>query len=88
MTAPLVRNSATVGVRPLPLVKLVDSFEAQYEYVANEGSLFTFKTNLHAPRYRFAPAHHTMLCACFSSSCACVSAGCKLVTSVCPLCSQ
>ncbi|CAK0748120.1 hypothetical protein CVIRNUC_001815 [Coccomyxa viridis] len=48
----LYDRSAKVGVRPLPLVKLVDSFEAQYEYVANEGSLFTFKTNLHAPRYR------------------------------------
>ena len=44
--------SAKVGVRPLPLRKLVDNFEAQYEYVANEGTLFTLKTNLQAPRYR------------------------------------
>lgn len=58
--ASAVRHSAKVGVRPLPLIKLVDNFEAQYEYVANEGSLFTFKTNLRAPRYRSAPAHQTL----------------------------
>ena len=45
-------RSAKAGVRPLPLTKLIDNFKAQYEYVANEGSMFTFKTNLHAPRYR------------------------------------
>lgn len=45
--------SAKVGVRPLPLCKLVDNFEAQYEYVANAGTLFTLKTNLQAPRYRY-----------------------------------
>lgn len=44
--------SAPVGVRPLPLTKLVDDFAAQWEYVANEGTTFTFKTNLSAPRYR------------------------------------
>lgn len=36
----------------LPWVKLIDNFDAEYEYVTNEGTLFTFKTNLDAPRYR------------------------------------
>lgn len=33
-------------------MKLIDNFDAEYEYVTNEGTLFTFKTNLDAPRYR------------------------------------
>ena len=37
---------------PLPIVKLVDNFDAAYDYVANEGSVMTFQTNLSAPRYR------------------------------------
>uniref|UniRef100_A0A4W5M000 Prolyl endopeptidase n=1 Tax=Hucho hucho TaxID=62062 RepID=A0A4W5M000_9TELE len=36
----------------LPWVKLIDNFDAEYEYVTNEGTVFTFKTNLGAPRYR------------------------------------
>ena len=44
--------SAKSGVRPLPLSKLVDNFEGQYEYVANEGTIFTLRTNLYSPRYR------------------------------------
>ena len=44
------RRSA--DAQPLPVVKLVDSFDASYDYVANEGSVMTFQTNLNAPRYR------------------------------------
>lgn len=36
----------------LPWVKLIDNFDAEYEYVTNESTVFTFKTNLDAPRYR------------------------------------
>ena len=36
----------------LPFVKVVDNFDAEYDYVTNDGSVFTFKTNLNAPRYR------------------------------------
>lgn len=36
----------------LPWVKLIDNFDAEYEYVTNEDTVFTFKTNLEAPRYR------------------------------------
>ncbi|XP_076021491.1 prolyl endopeptidase isoform X2 [Genypterus blacodes] len=36
----------------LPWVKLIDNFDAEYEYVTNEDTVFTFKTNLDAPRYR------------------------------------
>jgi hypothetical protein len=37
---------------PLPIVKLVDNFEASWDYVANEGPVFTFHTNYKAPRNR------------------------------------
>lgn len=40
------------GSKKLPIVKLVDNFDASYDYVANDGDTFYFKTNLDAPRYR------------------------------------
>ncbi|KAL3505453.1 hypothetical protein ACH5RR_035294 [Cinchona calisaya] len=36
----------------LPFVKLVDNFDASYLDVANDGSVFTFRTNKDAPRYK------------------------------------
>lgn len=38
----------------LPWVKLVDSFEASYTYVANDETIFTFVTNKDAPNYKVA----------------------------------
>ncbi|XP_002733861.1 prolyl endopeptidase-like [Saccoglossus kowalevskii] len=46
-------KTLTDGIKGLiPWVKLVDNFDAEYEYIANEGTLFTFKTNLNSPRYK------------------------------------
>eukprot|EP01018_Ginkgo_biloba_P020109 Gb_09550 [translate_table: standard] len=36
----------------LPFCKLIDNFEAQYRLVVNNGTLFTFRTNKNAPRYK------------------------------------
>lgn len=36
----------------LPFVKLIDNFDAMYQDVANDGSVFTFLTNKNAPRYK------------------------------------
>ncbi|CAN0847761.1 Prolyl endopeptidase [Linum grandiflorum] len=36
----------------LPLTKLVDNLDAQYDAIANDGTLFTFMTNKDAPRYK------------------------------------
>ncbi|XP_075453654.1 prolyl endopeptidase [Ascaphus truei] len=36
----------------LPWVKLIDNFDAEYEYITNEETIFTFKTNRHAPNYK------------------------------------
>lgn len=48
--ARLLTICVTTGL--LPWVKLIDNFDAEYEYVTNEDTVFTFKTNLDAPRYR------------------------------------
>lgn len=37
---------------PLPFVKLIDKFDAQYIRVANDDSWFTFMTNKDAPKYK------------------------------------
>lgn len=36
----------------LPMEKLVDNFDAQYEQIANDGTSFTFLTNRNAPKYK------------------------------------
>lgn len=33
-------------------VKVIDNFDALYDYITNDGPVFYFKTNLHAPKYR------------------------------------
>ncbi|KAL4575422.1 hypothetical protein LXL04_022265 [Taraxacum kok-saghyz] len=36
----------------LPFVKVIDNFEAHYEAIANDDTIFTFLTNKDAPRYK------------------------------------
>lgn len=36
----------------LPFIKLIDNFDAMYQEVANDGSVFTFLTNKNAPKYK------------------------------------
>lgn len=36
----------------LPFIKLVDNFDACYGAIANDDTLFTFRTNKDAPRYK------------------------------------
>ncbi|ESR48525.1 hypothetical protein CICLE_v10000298mg [Citrus x clementina] len=36
----------------LPFVKLIDGFDAQYEVIANDDTVFTFLTNKDAPKYK------------------------------------
>ncbi|KAJ7513728.1 hypothetical protein O6H91_23G012300 [Diphasiastrum complanatum] len=36
----------------LPFQKLIDNFEAQYQLIANDGSIFTFLSNKNASRYK------------------------------------
>ncbi|KAL4218360.1 hypothetical protein ACF0H5_023097 [Mactra antiquata] len=46
-------KSLSDGINGLiPYVKIVDNFDAEYEYITNEGTIFTFKTNLNSPNYK------------------------------------
>lgn len=46
-------QSLKAGIQgQLQYVKIVDNFDAKYEYITNEGSVFTFKTNLNSPNYK------------------------------------
>ncbi|KAJ4835003.1 hypothetical protein Tsubulata_022882 [Turnera subulata] len=36
----------------LPFVKLIDVFDAKYQLIANDGTVFTFLTNKDAPKYK------------------------------------
>lgn len=36
----------------LPVIKLIDTFDAQYHVVANDDTVFTFLTNKDAPKYK------------------------------------
>ncbi len=38
------------GTRQLPVVKLIDDFDASWSYVGGEGNQWTLVTNLNAPR--------------------------------------
>jgi prolyl oligopeptidase len=36
----------------LPFIKLIDEFDAYYDAIANDDTLFTFRTNKDAPKYK------------------------------------
>ncbi|KAG8654520.1 prolyl endopeptidase [Manihot esculenta] len=40
------------GNHLLPFIKLIDEFDAQYQAIANDETLFTFLTNKDAPKYK------------------------------------
>lgn len=50
----ICKVTGMLGLLPgiLKWVKLIDNFEGEYDYVTNEGSVFTFKTNRLSPNYR------------------------------------
>ena len=47
-----INNNNKKKKQVLPVKKVVDNFNAQWEYVGNKGNSWTFQTNLDAPRYR------------------------------------
>ncbi|KAJ6938272.1 hypothetical protein NC651_004857 [Populus alba x Populus x berolinensis] len=40
------------GKSLLPFIKLIDNFDAQYQHIANDDTVFTFLTNKDAPKYK------------------------------------
>ncbi|KAG1651129.1 hypothetical protein FOA52_009526 [Chlamydomonas sp. UWO 241] len=47
-----VKYDFNTGAEKLPVVRLVDNFDASYGYIANDSTNFYFRTNLNAPRYK------------------------------------
>jgi len=48
-----LKDLGSEGIKTKLVYKMVvDNFDAEYEYITNEGSMFTFKTNLKSPRYK------------------------------------
>jgi len=46
-----LRNLPAIDKKP-EWIKLVDNFDAEYEFITNTGSVFVFKSNHNAPRYK------------------------------------
>jgi prolyl oligopeptidase len=44
--------AAASGHDPVPVTKMIDNFDAGFDYITNEGTLFYFQTNKDAPRYK------------------------------------
>ncbi|BDA42018.1 Prolyl endopeptidase [Coccomyxa sp. Obi] len=47
------------NAEPLPLVKVIDNFEAAYSIIANEGPIWTINTDLDAPRNKLVRVNVT-----------------------------
>lgn len=50
--ADLVHTDISKLTGPISVNKIVDNFEAEYSYLANNDNIFFFKTNLNAPKYK------------------------------------
>ena len=53
LVAPVPVSGIVAGME---FTSIVDNFDAQYECIANDDTVFTFKTNLSAPRYKLIRA--------------------------------